>query len=139
MTLWQQAVADKTKEIPVLEEGLRGLVVEGRGITVDAWLTQRAIAARLVHAGGDSVMIVKGNQPQLQPDIPLVFQDPPHVAEPRTVIETVDSGPGRLEHRRLPRSTALVGARDWPGIAHVFAIERSVPMKKGGDQRHDVV
>ena len=39
LTLWQQAVADKTKEIPVLEDVLHGLVVEGRVITVDALLT----------------------------------------------------------------------------------------------------
>jgi len=73
MTLWQQAVADKTNEIPVLEDVLQGLVVEGRGITVDALLTQRAIAQRIVEGGGDSVMVVKGNHPQLHHDIHLLF------------------------------------------------------------------
>jgi hypothetical protein len=53
LTLWQQAVADKTNEIPVLEDVLRALVVEGRVLTVDALLTQRAIAERIVHGGGD--------------------------------------------------------------------------------------
>jgi hypothetical protein len=53
LTVWQQAVADKTHEIPVLEEVLRGLLLEGRVITVDAWLTPRAIADRLVEGGGD--------------------------------------------------------------------------------------
>jgi predicted transposase YbfD/YdcC len=61
-------VADKTNEIPVLEDVLSALVVEGRVIPVDALLTQRAIAERLVHGGGDYVMRVKGNQPQLQHD-----------------------------------------------------------------------
>jgi hypothetical protein len=53
LTVWPQAVADKTKESPVLETVLQGLVVEGRVITVDAWLTQRAIAERIVPGGGD--------------------------------------------------------------------------------------
>jgi DDE_Tnp_1-associated len=53
LTLWQQAVADKTNAIPVLEDVLRALVVEGRGITGDALLTQRASAERIVHGGGD--------------------------------------------------------------------------------------
>ena len=73
LTLWQQAVADKTHEIPVLEEVLRELVIAGRVVTVDALLTQRAIAQRIVKGGGDHVMRVKGNQPQLHQDIEVVF------------------------------------------------------------------
>ena len=53
LTLWQQAVAAKTQELSVLEDVWRGLVVEGRVITVDALLTQRAIADRIVQGGGD--------------------------------------------------------------------------------------
>ena len=75
LTLWQPAVADKTNEIPVLEDVLCGLVVEGRVITVDALLTQRAIAERIVQGGGDDVRLVKGNQLQLQHDSQLVFHE----------------------------------------------------------------
>lgn len=139
LTLWQQAVADKTNEIPVLEDVLRALVVEGRVITVDALLTQRAIAERIVHGGGDYVMLVKGNQPQLQHDIQLVFQEAHASAETVSTAEMVDSGHGRLEQRRLTASSALVGYSDWPGLAQVFQIERSVTMKKHGEQRHEVV
>jgi predicted transposase YbfD/YdcC len=139
LTLWQQAVADKTNEIPVLEDVLRALVVEGRVITVDALLTQRAIAERIVHGGGNYVMLVKGNQPQLQHDIQLVFHEAYASAETVTTAEIVDSGHGRLEQRRLTASSALVGYSDWPGLAQVFQIERSVTLKKQGEQRHDVV
>lgn len=139
LTLWQQAVADKTTEIPILEAVLHGLVVEGRVITVDALLTQRAIAAQIVHGGGDYVMIVKGNQPQLQHDIQLVFQDATTLAETMTATETVDNGHGRLEQRRLTASTALLGYSDWPGLAQVFQLERRVTLKTSGAQRHEVV
>lgn len=139
LTLWQQAVADKTNEIPVLEEVLGGLVVAGRVITVDALLTQRAIAQRIVEGGGDYVMIVKGNQPQLQHDIQLVFQEPTALAETMPTSATVDSGHGRIEQRRLTTSTALVGYSDWPGLAQVVQIERHVTIKTSGAQRHDVV
>lgn len=53
LTVGHQAVADKPQESPVLEDVRGALVVEGRVITVDALLTQRAIAARLMHGGGD--------------------------------------------------------------------------------------
>lgn len=139
LTLWPQAVADKTTEIPGLEDVRRALVVEGRVITVDALLTQRAIAERIVHGGGDSVMLVKGNHPQRQHDIPLVFQAAHASAEPVTTAERVDSGHGRLEQRRLTASSARVGYSDSPGRAQVFHIERRVTMKQYGAQRHEVV
>jgi predicted transposase YbfD/YdcC len=139
LTLWQQAVADKTNEIPVLEDVLCGLVVEGRVITVDALLTQRTVAEHIVHDGGDYVMLVKGNQPQLQHDIQLVFQEAHAAAEPMDSVETVDSGHGRIEQRRLTASSALVGYSDWPGLAQVFQLERAVIMKKSEAQRHEVV
>ena len=139
LTLWQQAVAEKTNEIPVLEDVLRQVVLEGRVITVDALLTQRAIAHHIVEGGGDYVMVVKGNQPQLQHDIHLLFQDTYAQAEPMAAAETVDVGHGRIEQRRLTSSTVLVGYHDWPGLAQVFQIERHVTMKASRVQRYDVV
>lgn len=64
LTLAQHAVADKTNEIPVAMELLRQVVLEGRVVTMEALLTQRAIAQPSVEAGGDYVMVVKDNQPQ---------------------------------------------------------------------------
>ena len=139
LTVWQQAVADKTHEIPVLEDVLRGLLLEGRVITVDALLTPRAIAQRLVEGGGDYVMMVKGNQPQLPHDIRLVFQEPTALAETMTACDTVDHGHGRLEERRLTASTARVESSDGPGLAQVFQVERRVTIKKSGAQRTEVV
>ena len=64
VTLAQQAVADQTNEIPATLDLLRQLVLTGRVVTMDALLTQRAIAPQIVAAGGDYVMVVKDNQPQ---------------------------------------------------------------------------
>jgi predicted transposase YbfD/YdcC len=109
VTLAQQAVADKTNEIPVMLDLVRQLILEGRVVTMDALLTQRSIAQQIVAAGGDSVMVVKENQPQLREDIATVFALPPIAGELRTVAETVDCGHGRIEHRRLHTSDVLVG------------------------------
>lgn len=84
-------------------------------------------------------MLVKGNQPQLQHDIQLVFHEAHALVETMTATESVDSGHGRLEQRRLTASSALVGYSDWPGLAQVFQWERGVIMKKSGKQRHAVV
>ena len=112
LTMWQQAVADKTNEIPVLEAVLRGLLLEGRVLTVDALLTQRAIAQHIGEDGGDSVMSVKGNQPQLPQEIGVVFQDPTVVAETRTASET-----GRICERRACMATSSTWlAHDLGGV-----------------------
>jgi DDE_Tnp_1-associated/Transposase DDE domain len=77
LTLGQMGVADKTNEIPVAPMLLAGLLLEGRVFTMDALLTQRAIAQTIVDGGGDYVMVVKANQPQLEADIALTFATPP--------------------------------------------------------------
>ena len=108
-------------------------------MTMDALLTQRPIAQQIVEAGGDYVMVVKANQPQLREDIATVFALPPILGEARTVAETGDCGHGRIEHRRLHTSDVLVGYSDWPGLAQVFQLERQVISKKTGAVRQEIV
>jgi predicted transposase YbfD/YdcC len=139
VTLAQQAVAAQTNEMSVVLELLRQLVLEGRVVTMDALLTQRQIAQQIVEAGGDYVMVVKANQPQLREDITTVFALPPIVGESRTVAETVDGGHSRIEQRRLQASDVLVGYSDWPGLAQVFQLDRQVIKKKTGEVREERV
>jgi hypothetical protein len=77
VTLAQQAVTDKTHESTAVETVLGQMVLKGRVVTMDALLTQTAVAQPLVDAGGDDVMLVKANQPQLRSDIELIFAEPP--------------------------------------------------------------
>lgn len=140
LTLAQCGVEDKTNEIPAITEILRGLVLEGRVITMDALHTQRETARAILEGGGDYVMIVKGNQPRMLADIELIFQTGQIRAEERrAVAETVDVGHGRIEHRRLTASSELAGYSDWPGMAQVLRIERSAIIKKTGEVRDEVV
>ena len=77
LTLGQTAVGAKTNEIPLAQTLLADLVLQGRVFTMDALLTQRAIATMIVAGGGDYIMVVKSNQPQLAADIQTVFDTPP--------------------------------------------------------------
>ena len=77
LTVGQAGVDAKTNEIPVAGVVLEGLILEGRIFTMDALLTQRALAEQIVAGGGDYVMLVKGNQPTLEQDIATVFTTPP--------------------------------------------------------------
>jgi predicted transposase YbfD/YdcC len=138
VTLAQQAVSDKTNEITQVEAVLRQLVLPGRVFTMDALLTQRHVAQAIVDGGGDYVMIVKENQPQLHADIELVFTLPP-AGDHQPYAQTVDIGHGRIEQRNITTSEALVGYTDWPGLAQVFEIGRHVITQKTGAERVEVV
>ena len=133
VTLAQHAVDDKTNEITAVETLLRQLVLEGRIVTMDALLTQRHVAQTIVDKGGDYVMIVKENQPQLRADIALVFALPP-AGDRQETARTVDIGHGRIEQRNITTSEALVGYSDWPGLAQVFELGRHVITPKNGQR-----
>ena len=90
-----------------------------RVVTMDALLTQRHVAQTIVDEGGDDVMIVTENQPQLRADIALGFTLPP-AGDRQETARTVDIGHGRIEQRNATTSEALVGYSDWPGLAQVF-------------------
>jgi DDE family transposase len=99
VTLAQQAVADKTNESTAAETVLSQLVLTGRVVTMDALLTQTAVAQTIVDTGGDYVMVVKANQPQLRADMALIFAEPP-VGDAQKTAGTIDIGHGRIEQRR---------------------------------------
>jgi len=138
LTLTQQAVDAKTNEITQVETVLRQLVLKDRVVTMDALLTQRHVAQAIVDEGGDYVMIVKENQPQLYADIELVFTLPP-AGDRQETARTVDIGHGRIEQRNITTSAALVGYSTWPGLAQVFELGRYVIMQKTGQERVEVV
>jgi predicted transposase YbfD/YdcC len=138
LTLAQQAVDDKANEITQVETVLRQLVLQGRVCTMDALLTQRHVAQTIVDAGGDYVMIVKDNQPQLRADIELVFTLPP-VGDRQETARTVDIGHGRIEQRNITTSGALLDYSTWPGLAQVFELGRHVITQKTNKERTEVV
>ena len=138
LTLTQQAVDAKTNEITQVETVLRQIVLKERVVTMDALLTQRHVAQTIVDAGGDYVMIVKENQPQLRADIELVFTLPP-AGDRQETARTVDIGHGRIEQRNVTTSEALVGYSHWPGLAQVFEVGRHVIFQKTGQERAEVV
>lgn len=82
LTTGQVGVDDKTNEIGTVAELLRGVLLEGRVFTMDALLTQREVAQTITAGGGDYVMVVKGNHPQLHADLITAFASPPPAAIP---------------------------------------------------------
>jgi predicted transposase YbfD/YdcC len=116
--LGQVAVADKSNEITAAPRLLARQHLRGTVTPMDALLTQRALATRMVAQGGHYVMVVKANQPALLAAITACFADPP-LPEPGDATASVctrDKGHGRLDLRTLDRSAALNDYLDWPAV-----------------------
>ena len=105
----------------------------GRVLTGDALYCQRSLCQQVVEVGGDYLVLVKGNQPELQRDVAILFAHRADVALNAATLPTQDmraavthdNGHGREEHRTLIASTDLNDYLDWPGVAQVFTEERT--------------
>lgn len=116
----------QTNEIGMAIPLLAGCDIAGCDITGDALLTQRALASYIVQRQAHYHFTAKGNQPTLQRDIALAF-------EQRGVADFIQITPadhGRIETRRIWCSTALNAYLDFPHVGQVFLIERSRIEKK---------
>lgn len=118
-------------ELTVAPALLARVAWRGRVLTGDALLCQRALCRQVLAAGGDYLLVVKGNQPALHWAISRLFDAAPGTPPPpplldRRAARTVECGHGRTDEvRHLVASTDLTGYLDWPGAAQVFRVERT--------------
>lgn len=120
--LGQAAVARKTNEITVAPHVLAGRDLTGTVTTMDALLTQSALAQQIRRQNGHYLMVIKKNQPTLYWAAALVFDEPPTPAQPGESVTSQTQGKqhGRLETRRLASTTALNDYLRWPDVAQVL-------------------
>ncbi len=118
----QVRVRDKSNEITAVPTLLQNQDLHGTVTTLDALLTQQALARQILDQHGQYLMIVKENQPPLFTAIDLVFRvPPPRLPEPHLdQVTTTEKGHGWLETRTLERTYALNGYVDWPGVGQVL-------------------
>ena len=124
ITAYQWNVGEKTGEIKGFEKVLKGLILEGKILTMDALLTQRKIAKAIVKANCCYLMIAKGNQEYLKEDIASLLFFKEKMGETQT-FESHDKGHGRIESRTLTLCQAE-DYIDWPEVKQVFSVEREI-------------
>jgi len=78
-----------------------GADIKDKEITADALLTQRKLAAYLVERGAHYYFTVKANQPTLEQDIALHFQD----RKQPDFVELTPPDHGRIETRSIWATT----------------------------------
>jgi predicted transposase YbfD/YdcC len=141
----QVEVGQKENEIPAAPRVLGLLDLRGKIVTTDAMLTQRKISIQIVEAGGEYVLPVKENQPELLEDLQTLFAAEHCVKgfSPATKefrMETkIEKGHGRIEKRTLTASSELKDYVTWPYAEQVFKLERKFKQMNTGKITHEVV
>lgn len=127
------AVAEKSNEIAAMQAMVQALDLRGATVTADAMHCQRETAAAIVDAGGDYVLQVKANQPNLLKQCESLFAEVARRRRPGEAPAVVgqhkdiDKGHGRIETRKVIVShdvSAIDGDREWRNLAAVAAIVR---------------
>lgn len=115
---------------------LDGIDIKDKDITADAMHTQWRFARYLVEdKKAHYHFTVKGNQPTLLDDIAYYFQNTD--AEPEFVDITAGEH-GRIESRRVWRTSQLNGYLSFPHVGQAFAIERETVDKQTGEITKDI-
>jgi predicted transposase YbfD/YdcC len=129
LVLGQVAVDQKSNEITAVPKVLEMLDIKGATITVDALNTQKTIAQQIIKDGGDYLMAVKDNHPDLHDSIRRHLDEmilEKFAGVEHVYYESVDGGHGRIDTRRVWATQQidwLGGREQWSHLTSVAVVE----------------
>lgn len=128
LVLAQQKVDEKSNEITAIPNLIDLLNIKDTVVTIDAMGCQKAIAQKIVEAGGDYVLAVKGNQNTLHEEISRYFNNLFDMAHNKNVdvAEVTNKNRGRLETRKCfaTKDLSWLSVKGcWMGIKSVVALQ----------------
>ncbi len=125
----------RTNEIKMAIPLLEAIDIEGKDISADALLTQRAFADYLVRERKAHYhFTVKGNQLGVLEDLKLYFQDRGEAH----FVEHTPPDHGRIETRKIWTTTELNDYLDFPHVGQSFLVERHSTEKKTGERSLEI-
>ena len=137
MCLGQYKTDDKSNEITAIPQLIEMLDIAGSVVTIDAMGTQKDIAEKIVEAGADYILAVKGNQETLLEDVEVMC----NYERPAAEDTDVDKGHGRIEVRLCqtfePDAIIRMDHKDWPELKTVVRVRatRTVNGKQTSEDR----
>jgi predicted transposase YbfD/YdcC len=121
--LGQLTIGEKTNEITAAPQLIEKLNLEGTLVSVDAIMTQKEIAEKIIDGGGNYVMALKGNQGTLFDDVKLYFSE---IHEGMSCWQTLEKNRGRIECRTCTASFDiewLEQKKEWKGLNGIFKVD----------------
>lgn len=127
LTLAQQAVEDKSNEIPAVQELIRTLNLEGCMVVADALNCQKETAQAIRESGADYLLNAKGNQKDLMEALETYVGDP-FLKNKMETATTLEKNRGRIEERTAYvtqdiswlESQEIKGWRDLSSIGAIY-------------------
>lgn len=145
LVLREAEVGQKENEIVVAPQILEQVPLKGTIVAGDALHAQRAVSQQIVASGGNWIWTAKDNQPRTHWAIEKLFvhevcnlQQGAALSKEFQIETQVEKGHGRIEKRTLMVSSLLNDYLDWPGVAQVFRIERSITDTLSNLRTHNV-
>ncbi len=120
--LGQKVVNAKSNEITAIPELLELLEIKGCIVTIDAMGCQKQIAKSIIEKDADYLLMVKGNQKELQEQIKKLFE----IGIVSSSDTHIDSGHGRVETRSCDIITDLKFLdvkEDWMNLNSVIRVK----------------
>jgi len=136
--LSQVEVGRKENEITKAPKALQLAEISQKVVTGDALHTQRGLAAQIIERQADYLFPVKENQSGLYKNLQALFA--PEYPKPGfgkiqtdfLTAQKVNKGHGRIETRTITTSEMLNPYAAWPGLAHVYRLERQFQWRRNG-------
>ena len=128
LILGQEKIHEKTNEIPTFQQMIEILNVKGKTITADAMHCQRETCKKITRKGGEYVLTLKKNQPELHEDVKIYFEN-----ERVEGYATLEKNHGRIEKRicrKMENIDWLKKRHNWSGMKSVFEVERIISTAK---------
>jgi predicted transposase YbfD/YdcC len=121
-TIGQTERATKRSEASAAQHVLCGRDLSGTVSSMDAGLTQRALAQQIRRQNGHYLMVVKKNHPQMYAEVALFFEQAGILADAEQYdrCRTLSKGHGRLETRTLECLSASCKDWDWPDVGQIL-------------------
>jgi predicted transposase YbfD/YdcC len=126
MFLGQLTIEEKTNEITAAPVLLKKFDLQNTTVSVDALMTQTAVAETIIAKGGNYVMALKGNQQTMFEDVKLYFSE---LHEGMSCWRSLEKNRGRVESRTCTATfdiSWLNSKRIWAGLASIFKIDSEV-------------
>lgn len=130
-------IDEKTNEIPTIETLINGMNLKGIIATWDALNTQTKNVKALIDAGGDYIILIKGNQEKFYNDLKLYFDSKKCeeiiVGNSNSVYYTESekshSSPIKYEYFKTSDINWYSNLSDWQGV-HSFGLVKKNIIKK---------
>jgi len=133
VVLGQEAIREKTNEIPIMQEMLELIDIKGKIITADAMHCQSATCEKIIDKGGNYLFGLKENQKSSYEAVKMFFESET-AKNDFEIYKTSEKHNGRIENRicsKINDISGILEPKKFKNVSSIFSIKRITETKYG--------